>query len=50
MAMCGETLTRLTSTDIDTIFRGGLHEFIQSIIRANNSLGIQIEKDYRFYA
>ena len=49
-AVCDETLTRLTRTDIETIFDGGLHEFIQSIIQANNSLGLQIEKDYRFYA
>ncbi len=50
MEICAETLNRLTSTDIETIFQGGLHEFIQSIIQANNSLGLQIEKDYRFYA
>lgn len=48
--LCDATLTRLTHTDIETIFDGGLHEFIQSIIQANNSLGLQIEKDYRFYA
>lgn len=48
-AMCEETVKRLTSTDIETIFDGGLHEFIQSIVRANNALGLQIEKDYRFY-
>ncbi len=46
--MCDETLKRLTSTDVETIFDGGLHEFIQSIVRANNALGLQIEKDYRF--
>ncbi|MEQ8559822.1 MAG: alpha-E domain-containing protein [Henriciella sp.] len=50
MELCAETLNRLTSTDIETIFQGGLHEFIQSILQANNSLGLQIEKDYRFYA
>ena len=49
-ALCDETLTRLTQTDVETIFDGGLHEFIQSILRANNALGLQIEKDYRFYA
>ncbi|WP_084398795.1 alpha-E domain-containing protein [Henriciella aquimarina] len=50
MAMCHETLGRLTRTDIETILQGGLHEFIQSIVQANNALGLQIEKDYRFYA
>ena len=50
MAMCNETLNRLTRTDVETIFDGGLHEFLQSILQANNALGIQIEKDYRFYA
>ena len=50
MAMCQETLKRLTRTDVETIFQGGLHEFIQSVINANNALGQQIEKDYRFYA
>ncbi|MAN72867.1 MAG: hypothetical protein CME84_02075 [Henriciella sp.] len=49
-AMCDETLARLTRTDVETIFDGGLHEFIQWILQANNALGLQIEQDYRFYA
>ena len=48
--MCDETLARLTRTDVETIFDGGLHEFIQWILQANNALGLQIEQDYRFYA
>ncbi|WP_366042344.1 alpha-E domain-containing protein [Henriciella sp.] len=48
--MCEATLSRLISTDVETIFDGGLHEFIQSILQSNNALGLQIEKDYRFYA
>nr|WP_018147471.1 alpha-E domain-containing protein [Henriciella marina] len=48
-ALCEETLTRLTHTDVETIFDGGLHQFIQSIIKSNGSLGLQIETDYRFY-
>lgn len=42
-------LTRLTSRSIEEIIESGLHEFIQEFIRDNNALGVQIEKDYRFY-
>lgn len=50
MSMCAETLNELTSLDVEKIFDTGLHEFIQWVLNANNALGIQIEKDYRFYA
>ena len=35
--------------DISSIFKYGLHEFIQKIIQLNNELTLQIEEDYRFY-
>nr|WP_139792275.1 alpha-E domain-containing protein [Henriciella litoralis] len=47
--LCEDTLRRLKGADIEQIFDGGLHEFIQSILQANNSLGLQVETDYRFY-
>ncbi len=42
-------LARLMDRSIDDIVESGLHEFIQEFIRDNNALGVQIEKDYRFY-
>ena len=42
-------LSHLKSHTIDTIFEAGLHEFIENFIADNNELGLQIEKDYRFY-
>ncbi len=38
----------LKSQTIDSIFETGLHEFITEFIRDNNTLGLQIENDYRF--
>ena len=40
---------RLRALSIDDIFENGLHEFIQGFIQDVNTLGLQIEKDYRFY-
>jgi uncharacterized alpha-E superfamily protein len=37
-------------TSIETIFEGGLHEYIQDFLRATSALGGQMEVDYRFYA
>ncbi len=42
-------LARLTDCSIDDIVESGLHEFIQEFIRDNNAIGVQIEKDHRFY-
>ena len=36
-------------TSIETIFEGGLHEYIQDFLRATSTLGAQMEVDYRFY-
>ncbi|MEQ9316511.1 MAG: alpha-E domain-containing protein [Henriciella sp.] len=47
--LCSKTLQRLTALDIDSILESGLHEFILSTIEETNSLGFQIEQDYRFY-
>lgn len=41
--------SRLDKSSIDTVFETGLHEFIESFISENNTLAVQIEKDYRFY-
>lgn len=39
----------LTGRTIDTIFEGGLHEFLTDFLRDIGMLGVQIELDYRFY-
>ena len=41
--------SHLESKSIDEVFEIGLHEFIESFVSDNNSLGVQIENDYRFY-
>ncbi|ABG33547.1 alpha-E domain-containing protein [Roseobacter denitrificans] len=41
---------RLKNRDISSIFDEGLHEFLNAVIRDNNTLGRQIEHDYRFNA
>lgn len=40
--------SKLKKRDINSIFETGLHEFIGDFIRANNAVGSQIERDYRF--
>lgn len=40
---------QLKSQTIQSIFDYGLHEFVADFIRRNNTLGQQIEKDYRFH-
>ncbi|HEV2556994.1 MAG TPA: alpha-E domain-containing protein [Microvirga sp.] len=37
---------RLSSTDIDAVFKQGLHEFIEEFIADNNSLGSAISQQY----
>jgi uncharacterized alpha-E superfamily protein len=39
---------QLRNCKIETIFDSGLHEFIVDFIRDNNTLGQEIERDYRF--
>lgn len=48
--MSHDLLLRLTGRDIESIFEGGLHEFLGDCIRATNRLSRAIERDYRFYA
>ena len=48
--MAREALDELTVTDIEAIFRQGLHEFLTGFIARNNAIGMQIEADYRFNA
>ncbi|MDJ0612942.1 MAG: alpha-E domain-containing protein [Rhizobiaceae bacterium] len=40
---------RFSTGAIEHIFEDGLHEFIERFISESNALGLQIEKDYRFY-
>ncbi len=40
---------KLVRTDIDTIIQDGLHDFIQDFLQDSNTLGKQIEIDFRFY-
>lgn len=39
---------KFNENDIDSIFKIGMHEFIETFIKDNNALGLQIQKDYRF--
>ena len=48
MAEC--LCNQLKNRDIGSIFKEGLHDFIEKIIRGNNALALQIEQDYRFNA
>jgi uncharacterized alpha-E superfamily protein len=43
-AICRDRLSR----PIQSIFDGGLHEYITDFLRANAALARQIERDYRF--
>jgi len=40
---------RLSTASTDSVFEGGLHEFILDFLGDIGSLAAQIEKDYRFY-
>ncbi len=39
---------RLKESSIESILDFGLHEYIEEFLRSNNTLGQQIEKDFRF--
>lgn len=41
-------IAKLRDQTIASIFDSGLHEFIGAFIRDNNTIGSQIERDYRF--
>jgi uncharacterized alpha-E superfamily protein len=47
--LADDLLAQLRDRSVQSIFDSGLHEFLGNFIRANNSLGLQIERDYRFY-
>jgi uncharacterized alpha-E superfamily protein len=40
--------TQLTETNIDAVFRGGLHEFLKDYIAQNNQLDAAISHQFRF--
>ena len=46
--MADKMLTRFSNTSITSIFDQGLHEYIEDFLRDSNSLGLQIERDFRF--
>lgn len=50
LALAQSLVDRFVDHDIDAVFEYGLHEYIQSVLNALGALGLQIEKDYRFYA
>lgn len=40
------TLARMQNTNIDTVFQGGLHEFLEQFMADNNTLGAAIAEQY----
>ena len=46
--ICASIYTELTDNSIDSIFQGGLHEFLTRFIARNNWLSTQIARDYYF--
>jgi len=51
-ASCGvaqRTRNELKGQRIETIFEAGLHEFIERFVDQNNAVGLEIERDFRFY-
>jgi uncharacterized alpha-E superfamily protein len=46
--MADKMQTRFSQDTIETILDYGLHEYIEDFLRDNNTLGRQIEQDYRF--
>ena len=47
-SLARDTLGLLNASDIDGIFRGGLHEFLTEFIARNDALGIAISDNYHF--
>ena len=50
LGVCSQIRDTLTPGSIDQVFKSGLHEFITAFLASNQSLGTQIEQDFRFYA
>lgn len=46
--MVDEINSRFATTTLDDIFDTGLHEFLTTFVGDNQTLGAQIERDYRF--
>jgi uncharacterized alpha-E superfamily protein len=46
--IAASALRKLAASDIDTLFQGGLHEFLIGFISENNSLGEAIAEQYLF--
>ena len=44
-----ETMATLRPGSINSVFDGGLHEFLGEFIRRNHKLGNEVAQDYRFY-
>jgi uncharacterized alpha-E superfamily protein len=44
-----ETVAKLKPGTINSIFDGGLHEYLRDFIRRNNKLGDEVAQDYRFF-
>lgn len=49
LALSNALVERFMKHDIDAVFDYGLHEYIQTVQGTLGRLGVQIEKDYRFY-
>ncbi|AXI47562.1 hypothetical protein C1J03_17050 [Sulfitobacter sp. SK012] len=47
-ALIEAQLAQMRAHTIGSIFDAGLHQFISAFLRDNNTIGAQIEKDYRF--
>lgn len=47
--MVDQICHRFDTTSIDQIFEYGLHEFITEFLMDSQALGVQIERDFRFY-
>lgn len=48
LAIVKDIVNDFESRDIAELFNSGLHEFLGEFIKSNNSVGSQIETDYRF--
>jgi uncharacterized alpha-E superfamily protein len=44
--LASNTRARLSSTSIESVFKQGLHEFVQDFISENNRLGSAITEQY----
>ena len=44
--LAGQLLSRLSYDSIDDIFQNGLHEYLADFLQRNNTLGLQIARDF----